>query len=75
MNEKRFVAPASGRQDAGHCPKTQERGSFALCNASVSLAELEQSFLIWPAGRRRYRAFSDSLAGGTNEKVTHDSII
>ncbi len=30
---------------------------FAVCNASVPLAELELEFLFWPARRQRYKPF------------------
>ncbi len=75
---KQFLgqSPASRRQsstmhnalaggDAGDCPKTQETSMFAVCNASVPLAELELESLFWPARRQRYKEFLDSLAGAT----------
>ncbi len=34
---------------------------FAVCNASVPLAELELESLFWPARRQRYKQFLDSL--------------
>ncbi len=36
---------------------------FAVCNASVPLAELELESLFWPARRQRYKEFLDSLRG------------
>ena len=38
---------------------------FAVCNAGVSPAELEPDSQFGRRGRRRYKAFWDSLAGVT----------
>jgi len=43
---------------------------FAVCNASVTLAELELEFLFWPARRWRYKpVFSHS-----NKFVVHPAV-
>ena len=70
LADKRFVpAVRFGRRDAGDCLKTQERGMFAVCNAGVSPAELEPDSQFGRRGRRRYKAFSDSLAGVTKSEM------
>jgi len=40
-------------------------GTFPVCNASVSLAELKLESLFWPARRQRYKEFWDSLSSVT----------